>query len=74
MVFRAWQWEDENVTEEEVVTYCKALAYARANFHKVVYPSYDEDYEPCISVECCEEGKEYILRNGGRLAQKYMGR
>lgn len=69
--FEYWQWGDENVTKEEVVEYCKAQAYARANFYKVASYGYDEDYEPCINIELCEEGKEYVLRNGGRLAQEY---
>lgn len=69
--FDSWKWDDENVTREEVAEYCKAQAYARANFYKVASYGYDEDYEPCIHIELCEEGKEYVLRNGGRLAQKY---
>lgn len=70
--FESWKWDDENVTREEVAEYCKAQAYARANFYKVASYGYDEDYEPCIHIELCEEGKEYVLRNGGRLAQKYV--
>ena len=70
-VFDYWTYGDENVTKEEVVAFCKARAYAWANFTKIAYYDYDEDNERCVSLDLCEEGKDFIRRHGGRLAQKY---